>query len=115
MPGKCRNKYSLSSLWASSHSALEKQVINKLVFIQIKTLDEYLQYIISSELCELSVNCKCNMLLLLLKPVEFDDDVALLLGVAGLVVGPQVTSDSEIGGTDSAAHPGPVFGFVEAV
>jgi len=36
------------------------------------------------------------LLLLLLKPVEFDDDVALLLGVAGLVMGPQVTSDSEI-------------------
>jgi len=30
-------------------------------------------------------------LLLLLKSVELDDDVALLLGVAGLVMGPQVT------------------------
>jgi len=43
------------------------------------------------------------MLLLLLKSVEFDDDVALLLSVAGLVMGLQVTSESEIGGTDSAA------------
>jgi len=39
--------------------------------------------------------------LLLLKSV--DDDVALLLSVAGLVMGPHVTSESEIGGTDSAA------------
>ena len=38
-------------------------------------------------------------LLLLLKSVEFDDDVALLLSVAGLVMGPHVTSESEIGGT----------------
>ena len=44
-----------------------------------------------------------NLLLLLLKSVEFNDDVALLLSVAGLVVGPHVTSESEIGGTDSAA------------
>jgi len=43
------------------------------------------------------------LLLLLLKSVEFDDDVALLLSVAGLVMGPHVTSESEIGGTDSAA------------
>ena len=43
------------------------------------------------------------LLLLLLKSVEFDDDVALLLSVAGLVVGPHVTSESEIGSTDSAA------------
>ena len=43
------------------------------------------------------------LLLLLLKSVEFDDDVAPLLSVAGLVVGPHVTSESEIGGTDSAA------------
>jgi len=43
------------------------------------------------------------LLLLLLKSVEFDDDVALLLSVAGLVMGPQVTPESEIGGTDSAA------------
>ena len=43
------------------------------------------------------------MLLLLLKSVEFDDDVALLLSVAGLVMAPHVTSESEIGGTDSAA------------
>jgi len=43
------------------------------------------------------------LLLLLLKSVELDDDVALLLSVAGLVVGPHVTSESEIGGTDSAA------------
>ena len=43
------------------------------------------------------------LLLLLLKSVEFDDDVALLLSVAGLVVGPHLTSESEIGGTDSAA------------
>ena len=43
------------------------------------------------------------LLLLLLKSVEFDDDVALLLSVAGLVMGPRVTSESEIGGTDSAA------------
>jgi len=48
-----------------------------------------------------------EMLLLLtmmmMKSVEFDDDVALLLSVAGLVMGPHVTSESEIGGTDSAA------------
>ena len=58
-----------------------------------------------------------SKLLLLLKSVELDDDVALLPSVAGLVVGPHVTSESEIGGTDSAApgHRGPVFGFVEAV
>ena len=43
------------------------------------------------------------LLLLLLKSVEFDDDVALLLSVAGLVMGPHVTSESEIGRTDSAA------------
>jgi len=43
------------------------------------------------------------MLLLLLKSVEFDDDVALLLNVAGLVMGPHGTSESEIGSTDSAA------------
>ena len=43
------------------------------------------------------------LLLLLLKSVEFDDDDALLLSVAGLVMGPHVTSKSEIGGTDSAA------------
>ena len=43
------------------------------------------------------------LLLLLLKSVEFDDDVALPLSVAGLVMGPHVTSESEIGGTDSAA------------
>ena len=43
------------------------------------------------------------LLLLLLKSVEFDDDDALLLSVAGLVMGPHVTSESEIGGTDSAA------------
>ena len=43
------------------------------------------------------------LLLLLLKSVEFDDDVALLFSVAGLVMGPHVTSESEIGGTDSAA------------
>jgi len=36
---------------------------------------------------------KCLLLLLLLlKSVEFDDDVALLLSVAGLVMGPCVTS-----------------------
>ena len=45
----------------------------------------------------------CSLLLLLLKSVELDDDVALLLSVAGLVMGPRVTSESEIGGTDSAA------------
>jgi len=43
------------------------------------------------------------LLLLLLKSVEFDDDVAPLPSVAGLVMGPHVTSESEIGGTDSAA------------
>jgi len=37
--------------------------------------------------------------LLLLKFVEFDNDVAVLLSVAGLVMGPE----SEIGGTASAA------------
>ena len=35
---------------------------------------------------------KCLLLLLLLKSVEFDDDVALQLSVAGLVMGPCVTS-----------------------
>jgi len=44
-----------------------------------------------------------RLLLLLLKSVEFDDDVALLLSGAGLVMRPHVTSESEIGGTDSAA------------
>ena len=44
-----------------------------------------------------------DLLLLLLKSVEFDDDVALLLSVAGLVMGPHGTSESEIGSTDSAA------------
>ena len=39
------------------------------------------------------------LLLLLLKSVEFDDAVALLLNVAGLVMGPHVTSKSEIGST----------------
>jgi len=34
---------------------------------------------------------------MLLKSVEFDDDFALLLSVAGLVMGPQVTSESKIG------------------
>jgi len=43
------------------------------------------------------------LLLLLLKSVEFNDDVALLLSVAGLVMGLHVTSESEIGGTDPAA------------
>jgi len=36
-----------------------------------------------------------SLLLLLLKSVEFDDDVALLLSVAGLVMGPHVTSESD--------------------
>jgi len=43
------------------------------------------------------------LLLLLLKSVEFDDDVPLLLSVAGLDMRPQVTPESEVGGTDSAA------------
>jgi len=43
------------------------------------------------------------LLLLLLKSVELDDDVALLLSAAGLDMGPHVTSESEIGRTDSAA------------
>ena len=43
------------------------------------------------------------LLLLLLKSVEFDDDVDLLLSVAGLVMGLHVTLESKIGGTDSAA------------
>ena len=43
------------------------------------------------------------LLLLLLKSVEFNDDVAQLLSVAGLVMGLHVTSESEIGGTDPAA------------
>jgi len=51
----------------------------------------------------LCISKRVLLLLLLLKSVEFDDDVALLLSVAGLVVGPQVTPQSEIGGTDSAA------------
>ena len=57
------------------------------------------------------------MLLLLLKSVEFDDDVALLLSVAGLVIGPHVTSESEIGAQTllHLGHRGPVFGFVEIV
>jgi len=41
--------------------------------------------------------------MLLLKSVEFHDDAALLLSVAGLDMGPHVTPESEIGGTDSAA------------
>jgi len=44
-----------------------------------------------------------RLLLLLLKSVEFGDDVALLLSVAGLVMGQHVTSESEIGRTDFAA------------
>jgi len=40
---------------------------------------------------------------MLLKSVDFNDDVALLLSVASLVMGPHVTSESKIGGTDSAA------------
>jgi len=44
-----------------------------------------------------------TMMMMMMKSVEFDDDVALLLSVAGLVMGPHVTSESEIGGTDSAA------------
>jgi len=57
------------------------------------------------------------MLLLLLKSVEFDNDVALLLSVAGLVIGPHVTSESEIGAQTllHLGHRGPVFGFVEIV
>ena len=47
--------------------------------------------------------------LLLLKSVEFDDDVALLLSDAGLVMGPHVTSESEIGSTDSAALRSDIF------
>ena len=43
------------------------------------------------------------MLLLLLKSIEFDDGVALLLSVAGLVVGPYVAWESEIRSTDSVA------------
>jgi len=35
-----------------------------------------------------------------LKSVEFDDDVALLLSLAGFVMGPHVTSESKIRGTD---------------
>ena len=46
---------------------------------------------------------KYLLLLLLLKSVELDDDVELLLSVACLVMGPRVTSESEIGRTDSAA------------
>ena len=38
-----------------------------------------------------------------LKSVEFDDDVELLLSLAGFVMGPHVTSESKIRGTDSAA------------
>jgi len=57
------------------------------------------------------------LLLLLLKSVEFDDDVALLLSVAGLVMGPHVTSESESEAQTllHLGHRGPVFGFVEAV
>jgi len=55
----------------------------------------------------LSVKSLCRVLscshMLLLKSVEFDNDVALLLSVAGLVMGPRVTSECEIGGTDSTA------------
>jgi len=43
------------------------------------------------------------LVVLLLKSVEFDDDVTLLISVAGLDVGPHLTPESEIGGTDSAA------------
>jgi len=41
---------------------------------------------------QLRTVCDKCLLLLLLKSVEFDDDVALLLSVAGLVMGPHVTS-----------------------
>jgi len=43
-------------------------------------------------------------LLLLLKSLEFEDDVALLLSVAGLVMGLHVSLESKIRGTDSAAQ-----------
>ena len=53
--------------------------------------------------CTIIPPSKRLLLLLLLKSVEFDDDVVLLLSVASLVMGPHVTSESEIGSTDSAA------------
>jgi len=52
---------------------------------------------------------------MLLKSVELDDDVALLLSVAGLVMGPHVTSESEIGGEICCTEDIVDFGFVEAV
>ena len=42
--------------------------------------------------CQSLERSSYQLLLLLLKSVEFDDDVALLLSVAGLVMGPRVTS-----------------------
>ena len=60
--------------------------------------------VLSQPLHDDSLLCNSStLLLLLLKSVEFDDDVALLLSVAGVVMGPHVTSESEIGSTDSAA------------
>jgi len=54
--------------------------------------------------CECQVNfAAMKLLLLLLRSVEFADDVALLLSVAGLDMGPHLTPEFEIGGTDSAA------------
>ena len=64
--------------------------------------DKYTEsYVLFSHLIHTAV--LHHRLLLLLKTVEFDDDVALLLSAAGPVVGPHVTSESEIGGTDSTA------------
>ena len=53
----------------------------------------------------------------LLKSVEFDDDVALLLSVASLVVGRKWlrSPKSEAQTLLHWGHRGPVFGFVEAV
>ena len=60
------------------------------------------------------VRCRPKLLLLLLlKSVEFDDDVALLLSVAGLVMGPQSKSEAQT--LLHLGHRGPVFGFVEIV
>jgi len=49
------------------------------------------------------------------KSVEFDDDVALLLSVASLVMGPHVSPKSEAQTLLHWGHRGPVFSFVEAV
>ena len=58
--------------------------------------DKYTEsYVLFSHLIHTAV-LHHRLLLLLLKSVELDDDVALLLSVAGLVMGPHVTSESSL-------------------